>query len=48
MTKIQQARIDSHIDSLDLTQDLPGILQNHATDDEVEEIKWRVQRLFED
>lgn len=48
MTKIQQARIDAHINSLDLAQDLPEILKDHATDDEVEKIKWRVQRLFED
>ncbi|MGE4444414.1 MAG: hypothetical protein AB7E37_05485 [Candidatus Altimarinota bacterium] len=48
MTKIQQARIDSHIDSLDLEQDLPGILKSQATDEEVDLIKARVQKLFED
>ena len=46
--KIQNARIDAHVHSLDLEQDLEGILQNHATDDEVEDIKGRVQKLFDE
>lgn len=48
MGKIQNARIDAHVHSLDLAQDLEGILQNHATDDEVEDIKGRVQKLFDE
>ena len=48
MGNIQNARIDAHVHSLDLEQDLEGILQNHATDDEVEDIKGRVQKLFDE
>jgi hypothetical protein len=48
MTKIQQARVDAHINSLDLWQDLPWILEQHATNEEVENIRWRVQKLFEE
>lgn len=45
MVNIQKARIDAHVSSLDLEQDLHDILQNHATDDEVESIKNRVNGI---
>lgn len=48
MGNIQNARIDAHVHSLDLSNDLEWILQQHATDDEVQDIKWRVQKLFEE
>lgn len=48
MTNIQKARIDAHVNSLDLEQDLHAILQKHATDDEVDDIKGRVQKLFDE
>lgn len=43
MWNIQNARIDAYVHSLDLEQDLEWILQSHATDDEVEDIKNRVK-----
>lgn len=42
MVNIQKARIDAHVNSLDLEEDLHEILQKHATDDEVSDIKNRV------
>lgn len=45
MVNIQKARIDAYVSSLDLEQDLHEILQNHATDDEVESIKNRVNGI---
>lgn len=45
MTNIQNARINSHIDSLDLEQDLAGILESHATDNQIEDIKSRVNEI---
>lgn len=43
MTNIQNARIDAHVHSLELDQDLQEILWNHATDDEVRDIRNRVE-----
>jgi len=43
MGNIQNARIDAHVNSLDeLEADLHEILTIHATDDEVSDIKNRV------
>ncbi len=45
MVNIQKARIDAHVNSLDLEEDLQEILKRHATDDEVEDIKDRVKGI---
>lgn len=46
MTNIQNARIDAHVHSLDLEQDLEEILKKHATNDEIEDIRNRVEGLI--
>lgn len=45
MKNIQNARIDAHVHSLDLEQDLAGILESHATDDEADKIRNRVDDI---
>ncbi len=47
MTKIQQARINSHIDSLgNLEDDLPWILESAVTAEEIEHVKWTIYQLL--
>lgn len=46
MVNIQKARIDAHVNSLDLEGNLQEILSQHATADEVEKISKRVIDLF--
>ncbi len=45
MTNIQNARMNSYIDSLDLDQDLAGILESHGTDNQIEDIRSRVNEI---
>lgn len=47
MKNIQNARIDAHVNSLDeLETDLHEILATHATDNEVDDIRNRVDGIF--
>lgn len=46
MGRIQNARIDAHVNSLDeLDTDLHEMLAQHATDEEVENIRDRVDGI---
>lgn len=46
MGNIQNARIDAHVSSLDeLGTDLHTLLRDHATDEEVDDIRNRVDGI---
>lgn len=47
MKRIETKRIEAHIDSLDLNNDLDDILHKNATLEEIENIKSKIQWIYE-